>query len=96
MGPPPGYGAAISRDVGADFTEGATSLHHDGLFPVHIETIRPLPVDGAANGLRITAVELAAHRDLGVGMVDGEGYETVPRGRGPAVRTRGTARATRL
>ena len=59
--------------------EGATSLHNDGLFTVHIEAIRALPVDGAANGLRITAIELAAHRDLGVGMVDGAGYETVPR-----------------
>ena len=79
LGPPMGYGASIPRDVGDEFTEGTTMLVNDGLFSVHIESIRPLPFGDGATGLSITAVELAPHQDLGVGMVDGPGYETVPR-----------------
>lgn len=77
LGPPGGYGAGISRDVGDEVTEGATVLVNDGWFAVHIESIRPLPVDDAGTGLPVTAVELAPARPTMVGMADGPGYETV-------------------
>lgn len=77
LGPPPGYGAAISRNVGDEVTEGATVLVNHGWFTAHIESIRPLPVDAAASAVHVTAVEMAPTRPTMVGMADGRGYDTV-------------------
>ena len=77
LGPPPGYGAGISRDVGDEVTEGTTVLVNDGWFAARIESIRPLPVGDAAAGAPVTAVELALIRPTMVGMADGPGYDTV-------------------
>lgn len=77
LGPPPGYGAAISRDVGDEVTEGATVLVNRGWFTAHIESIRPLPDDAAVSAVHVTAVELAPTRPTMVGVADGPGYDTV-------------------
>lgn len=78
-GPRGWYGAAVGRDVGADVTEGGTVLTNHGWFTVHVESIRPLPVDDATRGLSITDVQLAPASGSMVGLVDGTGEEFVGR-----------------
>ena len=80
LGPAPGYGAAISRDVGDEITEGATVLVDDGWFAAHVESVRPLPVGEAATAVRVEAVELVPASRNGIGMVDGPGYDLLPSG----------------
>lgn len=75
-----GASASVSRDAGDEFTEGAVSLVNDGWFDVHIESVRPVPVDDAASGLAVLSVRLAP-RTKGqdsIGLVDGTGAEFVP------------------
>lgn len=75
-----GASAGASRDVGDEFTEGAVALVNDGWFDVHIDSVRPVPVEDAARGLAVTSVRLAPRvqgRD-GIGLVDGSGAEVVP------------------
>lgn len=79
LGPPTSYGMGISRDVGDEFTEGATMLRNDGWFTAHVEGIRPVPVDDAAARMPVTAVEIAPSSDLGIGMSEGPGYDTLAR-----------------
>jgi hypothetical protein len=64
-------------------TEGNVIIANRGRFPVVLETVRPVPSDGAGAGLVVTAVEVAdlpvAAAEYGViGSVDGEGYKHVP------------------
>lgn len=77
-----GYGAGISRDVGDTVTEGNTVLGNPGWFPVVLEKVRPLPAPGAAEGLEVTAVEMARlpppEGRSAVGMVEGAGWKYVP------------------
>ncbi len=80
LGPPPGYGAGISRDVGAEVTEGSTFLVNDSWFTAHLESVRPISVGDEAAGLPITAVEITPASPSGIGMVDGAGYEYVAKG----------------
>lgn len=85
LGPPGGYGTSVSRDVGSEFTEGSTTLVNHGWFAAHIESIRPLPVDDATQGLAITDVQLAPASGPLIGLVDGSGEEYVSDGvRSPA------------
>jgi hypothetical protein len=69
-----------TRDVGVSFAEGEIFLHNDGWFDAHIESVRPLPEDGARKGVPVVAVALAMQRpgrDT-IGVVEGAGEELVP------------------
>ena len=82
LGPHLGHGSSITRDVGAEVTVGNVTLVNEGLFPLEIEGIRPLPEDGADAGVTVTAVEVAPLPLVGtrgyIGIADGRGYEEVP------------------
>lgn len=80
LGPPPGYGVGVSRDVGSEVTEGSTFLVNHGWFTAHLESVRPVSVGDEAAGLTVTAVEVAPASPSGIGMVDGDGYEYVAQG----------------
>ena len=79
-----GLELGITREVGAEFTEGNILVGNHGPFDARIESIRPLPVGEAGVGMPVTAVEVAhvppGTGDL-LGMVDGPGYERLPRER---------------
>ena len=77
LGPPPGYGVGISRDVGSEVTEGGTFLENDSWFTAHLERIRPIAVGTEATGLGTTAVEVVPASPSGIGIVDGAGYEHI-------------------
>lgn len=79
LGPPPRYGAGLSTDVGHEFTEGNTFLRNSGVLPVHIESIRAVPIGDATSGAPVTAIEMVAPSSPAIGVVDGAGHDTVPR-----------------
>lgn len=81
LGPHFGHGMTITRDAGAEFTVGNVTLVNEGLFPLEVESIRPLPENGADAGVTVTAVEVAPLPLTGtrgyIGIADGRGYEEV-------------------
>ena len=80
LGPPGGGEVGVTRDVGARFTEGLVILHNDGWFDAHIESVRPIPLGPADDGLTVEDVSLArVVSDHGpIGIVDGLGEGLVP------------------
>lgn len=80
LGPPGGAEVGITRDVGARFTDGLVILHNDGWFDARIESVRPLPLGPADDGLTVEDVSLArvvsGHGTIGI--VDGLGEGLVP------------------
>lgn len=66
----------IQRPVGTTFTTGLPLRHH-GWFDAHVESIRPIPTDGAPAGMPLR--ELTMTGVGGVGAVDGYGESSVPR-----------------
>ena len=78
LGPPGGYGVGTTRPVGSEVTDGNTSLVNHGWLPVHVDSIKPVAAQGAADGLTTTAVELTPTADPRIGLDDGPGYGLVP------------------